>query len=47
MTAGASVDDRSNCFFAGMDDFVSKPINLKQFQATIERWGCRVLPKPA
>ena len=47
MTAGASVDDRSNCFFAGMDDFVSKPINLKQFQETIERWGCRVLPKRA
>jgi signal transduction histidine kinase len=45
MTAGASVDDRNNCFFAGMDDFVSKPINLKQFQGTIERWGAKVRPK--
>jgi CheY-like chemotaxis protein len=47
MTAGASVDDRSNCFYAGMDDFVSKPINLKEFQATIERWGSRLLRKGA
>ncbi len=45
MTAGASVDDRNNCFYAGMDDFVSKPINLKEFQATIERWGSRLLRK--
>lgn len=45
MTAGASVDDRNNCFFAGMDDFVSKPINLKEFQAAIERWGSRLLRK--
>ncbi len=45
MTAAATVDDRNNCFFAGMDDFVSKPINLKEFQATIERWGSRLLRK--
>ena len=43
MTAGASVDDRSNCFYAGMDDYVSKPINFAQFQETIERWGSRAL----
>jgi signal transduction histidine kinase len=45
MTAAASIDDRNNCLFAGMDDFVSKPINLKEFQATIERWGSRLLHK--
>jgi CheY-like chemotaxis protein len=45
MTAAASVDDRSNCFYAGMDDYVSKPINFKEFQATIERWGGRMLHK--
>ena len=45
MTAAASIDDRSNCFYAGMDDYVSKPINFKEFQATIERWGSRMLHK--
>ncbi len=45
MTAAASVDDRSNCFYAGMDDYVSKPINFKEFQATIERWGGRMRHK--
>jgi CheY-like chemotaxis protein len=42
MTAAASVEDRNNCFYAGMDDFVSKPVNLKQLEAAIERWGSRL-----
>ncbi|HTQ37616.1 MAG TPA: response regulator [Pirellulales bacterium] len=38
MTAHAMVGDRERCLSAGMDDYVSKPIEPKHFFATLKRW---------
>ncbi|MBY0453773.1 MAG: response regulator [Burkholderiaceae bacterium] len=43
VTANAFESDRQQCTAAGMDDFMSKPINLAEFAEKLERW----LPKPA
>ena len=37
MTANAMSDDRAACLAAGMDDYVSKPIDVPQLVAAIER----------
>ena len=37
MTANAMQGDRDRCLAAGMDDYVSKPINIQKLHATIER----------
>jgi signal transduction histidine kinase/DNA-binding response OmpR family regulator len=37
VTANAMVGDRERCLEAGMDDYVSKPIQLKELFAAIER----------
>ncbi len=38
MTAGARVEDRRRCLDAGMDDYVSKPIDDVTLQGVLERW---------
>ena len=38
MTANAMQEDRDRCQKAGMDDFVSKPVNSPQLQDVIRRW---------
>ncbi len=38
LTAQAFPGDRERCLAAGMDDYVSKPINAAQFIATVRRW---------
>jgi two-component system, sensor histidine kinase and response regulator len=37
MTANASVEDRARCLAAGMDEFVTKPVNPGQLAETIAR----------
>ena len=38
MTASALASDRVACFAAGMDDYLSKPIDPDQLAATLNRW---------
>jgi CheY-like chemotaxis protein/anti-sigma regulatory factor (Ser/Thr protein kinase) len=44
MTANAMQGDREMCLAAGMDDYVSKPIQIKELQTALER-ASNVLPK--
>jgi two-component system sensor histidine kinase/response regulator len=39
MTAAATSDDRDQCFAAGMDDYVSKPIDASVLDEALGRWG--------
>jgi len=43
MTANAMQGDREKCFAAGMDDFISKPVDPDKLQQALQQW----LPKKA
>ena len=38
MTANAFAEDREQCFAAGMDDFITKPVKPEILFATVHRW---------
>jgi len=41
MTAYALQGDRERCLESGMDDYLSKPVELEQLRLTLEQWGRR------
>ncbi|MDH4317855.1 MAG: response regulator, partial [Desulfobulbaceae bacterium] len=41
MTANAMSGDKEKCFTAGMDDYLTKPLNQEELALTLNRW----LPK--
>ncbi|MBN2804871.1 MAG: response regulator [Deltaproteobacteria bacterium] len=38
MTANAMSGDKQRCLDAGMDDYISKPMDMKTFKKVIEKW---------
>jgi CheY-like chemotaxis protein len=45
MTANAFVEDKALCLAAGMDDFITKPLQPERFFETLLHWLAR--PGPA
>jgi CheY-like chemotaxis protein len=45
LTANAMKGDQEKCIEAGMDDYVSKPVSLKDLAAALKRWTSEEQPK--
>lgn len=43
MTANAMNEDREKCISAGMDDFISKPVRMKELNDILINWGNNII----
>ncbi|MEL6255391.1 MAG: response regulator, partial [Bacteroidota bacterium] len=39
LTANATVEDRNACYEVGMNDFMTKPVDIKTLKEKLFRWG--------
>jgi two-component system sensor histidine kinase/response regulator len=42
MTANAMDGDRNRCILAGMDDYISKPVNIEELVVKLEKWALHI-----
>jgi|GEM_PF-4234690 len=42
MTANAMLGDREECLRAGMDDYISKPLNFEELVRMLEKWAIHI-----
>ncbi|HVW59257.1 MAG TPA: two-component regulator propeller domain-containing protein [Puia sp.] len=47
MTANAMVGDKEECLAVGMNDYLSKPVNLEELISILEKWGRLINADPA
>jgi CheY-like chemotaxis protein len=47
MTAGAQDEDRQRCLQAGMDDFLTKPVDMTALEVTLAQWVRKITPSHA
>jgi signal transduction histidine kinase/CheY-like chemotaxis protein len=47
VTANAMQDDKEACLKAGMDDYISKPIQLEKLMLLLEKWGKKIKTQQA
>jgi len=45
MTANAMKGDRERCLEAGMDDYISKPIDIDRLREIISKWSTNTIPQ--